>query len=102
MLRRARSDRKRWASSARPSGSASTFLASQRFGYTARENGLLLGFLGVCAIVTQGYIVRKLLKVAVETRVLAGGLGFTVIGLFVIGYAPRPGLLYLGVALLAL
>jgi MFS family permease len=82
--------------------SALTFLASTRFGYTARENGLLLGFLGLCAIVTQGYIVRKLLKVANEVRVLGSGLAFTVVGLVVIGYAPQPWMLYVGVALLAL
>jgi MFS family permease len=81
---------------------ALTFLASARFGYTARENGILLGFLGFCAIVTQGYIVRKLLKVANEVHVLAFGLGFTAVGLFVIGYATQPWMLYVGVALLAL
>jgi MFS family permease len=81
---------------------ALTFLAAQRFGYTAWENGLLLGFLGLCAIVTQGYIVRKLLKVADEIRVLSSGLVVTAIGLALIGFAPRPGLLYVGVALLAL
>jgi MFS family permease len=81
---------------------ALTFLAQQRFGYTARENGYLLGFLGLCAIVTQGYIVRKLLKVADEIRVLTAGLLFSVVGFFVIGYAGWPWLLYVGIALLAL
>jgi MFS family permease len=84
--------------------SALTFLASTRFGYTARENGFLLGFLGFCAIVTQGYIVRKLLKVVDEIRVLGSGLAFTVLGLMVIGFAPHghAWVLYVGVALLAL
>lgn len=81
---------------------ALTFLATKRFNYSVRENGLLLGFLGLCAIVTQGYIVRKLLKVAEEIRVLGWGLGITAIGLFVIGYAMQPWMLYVGVALLAL
>lgn len=81
---------------------ALTFLATQRFGYTARENGLLLGFFGLCAIVTQGYIVRKLFKFASEVRILACGLGFTIVGLLVIGWAVRPWMLYAGLALLAL
>lgn len=81
---------------------ALTFLASVRFGYTARENGLLLGFLGVCAIVTQGYIVRKFLRVADEIRVLGTGLIATTIGLLVIGFAAQPWMLYVGVAALAL
>jgi MFS family permease len=79
-----------------------TFLATQRFDYTARENGILLGFMGVCAILTQGYIVRKLLKVADEIPVLRSGLGFATIGLLVIGFASRPWLLFLGIGLLAL
>lgn len=82
--------------------SALTFLAAQRFGYTAWENGLLLAFLGFCAIVTQGYIVRKLLNVVDEIRVLTSGLLFTAIGLLTIGFAPAPWLLYVGIAALAL
>jgi MFS family permease len=82
--------------------SALTFLATRRFGYTARENGYLLGFLGLCAIVTQGYIVRKLLKVADEIPVLTTGLAFTAVGLVIIGFAGLPWLLYVGVAALAL
>jgi MFS family permease len=79
-----------------------TFLAAERFGYTARQNGMLLGFLGLCAIVTQGYIVRVLLKRHSETRILGAGLAFSVIGLIGIGYAPQPALLYVGLAALAL
>lgn len=81
---------------------ALTFLATQRFGYSARENGFLLGFMGFCAIVTQGYIVRRLLRRMDEVRVLTSGLLISVGGFFAIGYAPQPGVLYAGVALLAL
>ncbi len=81
---------------------ALTFLAAERFGYTARENGYLLGFLGVCAIVTQGYIVRVLLKRHTETAILMAGLAASIVGLLCIGYAPQPWLLYLGLGALAL
>ncbi len=77
-----------------------TFLATQRFGYTAKENGMLLGFLGLCAIVTQGYIVRKMLKTVDEVRVLSIGLGVAVAGFIVVGVAAAPWQLYLGVGLL--
>jgi len=79
-----------------------TFLAQQRFGYTARQNGLLLGFLGVCAIVTQGYIVRKLLKTRSEISILNAGLVAATVGLICIGYAVHPWMLYVGLAALAL
>ena len=80
---------------------ALTFLAAERFGYTARQNGILLGFLGFCAVVTQGFIVRRLLRVADETQVLMAWLAFTVVGMGVIGYAAQPWMLYAGLALLA-
>lgn len=77
------------------------FVGSERFGYTPRDNGLLMGFLGVCSIITQGYIIRKLLVRQRETSVLMGGLAFSAAGLLCIGFAAAPGVLYLGVALLA-
>jgi MFS family permease len=81
--------------------SSLTFLAAERFGYTARQNGWLLGFLGVCSIVTQGYIVRKLLVRVEETKVLSGGLVCSALGLALIGFAAVPWQLYIGLALLA-
>mgnify|MGYP001554954939 FL=1 len=78
-----------------------TFLAFKRFGYDSRQNGMLLGFMGLCAIVTQGYIVRKLLKVAEEIKILRSGLVFTAGGLLLIGYAVHPWMLYVGLASLA-
>lgn len=78
------------------------FLSAERFGYTARQNGLLMGFLGVCSIITQGVIVRKILKRVPETRVLGGGLVVSSVGLLLIGFAPAPVWLYAGVGLLAL
>jgi len=79
-----------------------TFLGADRFGYTARENTWLMVFLGVCSIVTQGYVVRKLLRKVDEIRVLKGGLVFSALGFVVIGLAAEPWQLYVGLALLAL
>ncbi len=78
------------------------FLSAERFGYTAYENGLLMGFLGVCSIITQGMIVRRLFTRMRETQVLSLGLTFSALGFFTTGFAPSPAMLYLGVALLAL
>ena len=78
------------------------FLGAERFGYTARQNGLLMGFLGLCSIITQGAIVRRLYKRLRETTVLALGLACSAVGLLAIGFTPTPALLYAGTALLAL
>lgn len=77
------------------------FLGAQRFGYTAWENGLLMGFLGLCSILTQGLIVRSLYARFRETTVLRCGLVCSAAGFLATGFAPSPALLYAGVALLA-
>ena len=79
-----------------------TFLAAERFHYTVRQNGNLLGFLGLCSIVVQGWLVRKLLKTVPEIRVLTSGLVASALGLLVIGFAVAPWMLYAGLAFLAL
>lgn len=78
-----------------------TFLGAERFGYTAKQNTWLLAFLGFCSILTQGYIVRKLLKRMNEIPVLSSGLLVSSIGLLCIGIAPQPWILYVGIAFLA-
>ncbi len=78
-----------------------TFLGAQRFGYQARENGLLMVFLGFCSILTQGVVVRKLLARTPETSVLKIGLVSSTVGLLALGFAPTPAWLYLGVGVLA-
>jgi len=78
------------------------FLSADRFHYDEWQNGLLMGFLGVCSILTQGIIVRRLLKRVRETVVLSAGLIVSTLGFVAIGFAPAPAVLYLGVALLAL
>ena len=78
-----------------------TFLAAERFHYGSTQNTYLLVFLGLVAIFTQGYVVRKLLKTMEETRVLTSGLILTVLGLLAIALAGQPWMLYAGLAVLA-
>jgi MFS family permease len=77
------------------------FVSAERFAYTARENGFLMGFLGVCSILTQGLLVRKLLVRLPEKPVLLIGLVCSTLGLLGVGFAPTEFMLYAGVALLA-
>ena len=79
-----------------------TFLGQDRFGFTARENGIMLAFLGFCSIITQGVIVRRLLKTRSEISVLLSGLIFATIGFALVGITPNVTTLYLGLAVLAL
>ena len=77
------------------------FLSAERFHYGPMDNGKLMGFLGVCSIITQGYIVRKLVGRVRETRLLAVGLVCSTAGLLGLGFAPSTGVLYAAVAALA-
>lgn len=77
------------------------FVSAERFGYGPMQNGKLMGFLGVCSIITQGYIVRKLVGRVRETRLLAVGLACSTAGLLGVGFAPSTGVLYAAVAALA-
>lgn len=79
-----------------------TFMAAERFGYAAQQNAVLLVFFGICSVVTQGFIVRRLLKTVDEIRVLGWGLVITCIGLLGIAYAAQPWMLYVSVAVLAI
>ena len=77
------------------------FVSFDRFNYGPMDNGKLMGFLGVCSIITQGYIVRKLVGRVRETRLLAIGLVCSTIGLLGVGFCGTPGMLYAAVAALA-
>lgn len=78
------------------------FLALERFGYGPKQNGMLIGFLGVFSILTQGVLVRRLLKTMPEVRVLRIGLAATAISMVFIGVATTPWMLYVGLALVAI
>lgn len=78
------------------------FVGFQRFGWNAFDNGMLMGFLGFCSILTQGVIVRRLLKRLRETSILSTGLVFSAAGFLCVGYAGAPWAIYLGVGLIAL
>lgn len=79
-----------------------TFLAAERFGYTAAQNGMLLAFMGFCSVLTQGVIVRRLFKKLDELKVLEVGLAVSVLGLAGLALATHPWMLYGALGLSAL
>ncbi len=79
-----------------------TFLGAERFGFTAKGNGIMLAYLGLWSIITQGMIVRRVLKQRSEISVLTTGLVTATVGFAVVGLAPNVPTLYVGLAILAL
>jgi DHA1 family tetracycline resistance protein-like MFS transporter len=72
-----------------------------RFGLQERNVGYLFAFLGTVSAIVQGGLVRKLVPVLGEARLIQiSGMPF-IAGLLAIAYAHSIGLLLLGLALLA-
>lgn len=78
-----------------------TFLAKDRFGYDAYQNGRLFLFIGIVIVVIQGGVVRRLTPRYGERNVTMGGLGMIVPGLFIVGLTNGELWLYVGLFLLA-
>jgi len=78
------------------SGLQSNFpLYSQaRFGWGALENGTFFAFVGVCAVITQGFLVGKLAPRLGERRLVGGGLIVLMMMLAGVALAKEPWQLY--------
>lgn len=78
-----------------------TFLAHERFGYTPRQNAMLLLFVGVVlALVQGGYVQRKAHHVG-PRRMTSQGLVFVVPGMILVGIAHSIPVLYAGLFFMA-
>lgn len=80
---------------------ALTFLAADRFGYGPRGNAVMLLFVGFVLVAVQGgYVQRRSAEVGAK-RMSVQGLFFAIPGLALVGYAPNPWVLYLGLFFMA-
>ncbi|HET7270794.1 MAG TPA: MFS transporter [Rubrobacter sp.] len=73
-----------------------------RFGWGTTSNAFFFAFVGVCAVVTQGFLIGRLQPRFGETRILVGGLALTSVSLALVALVPSGALLYPVVGLLAL
>jgi len=78
-----------------------TFLAKDRFGYSAARNGLLFLYIGVLIALVQGGVVRRMAPKYGERRLATIGLLMVVPGLVMVGWCQRELWLYVGLFLLA-
>ncbi len=72
-----------------------------RFSFTPRQNAWIFAFIGLCAAITQGYLVRRLSAVVSEKRLAAIGLALMTAGFFTIAISSAPWMLYLAVVFIA-
>jgi MFS family permease len=73
-----------------------------RFGWGTTSNAFFFGFVGVCAVVTQGFLIGRLQPRFGESRLFVGGLTLVSLNLVLVALVPSGVLLYPVVGLLAL
>jgi MFS transporter, DHA1 family, tetracycline resistance protein len=73
-----------------------------RFGWGTTSNAFFFAFVGVCAVVTQGFLIGRFQPRFGETRLLVGGLALVSLNLVLVALTPSGVLLYPIVGLLAL
>lgn len=72
-----------------------------RFGFGPRENAFIFAFIGLTAVVMQGFLIRRLLPRFGEARLALTGLALMALAFALIALAPQPWMLYPIMALLA-
>ncbi len=80
------------------------FFNADKFALSARQTGIIFGFIGVCSLVVQGGLVRRLSGKVAEAKMIRAGLLFQAIAFGLLSLAPRFGVwaLYAAGAVLAL
>lgn len=78
-----------------------TFLAKDRFGYTAAQNGFLFLFIGVLIAIVQGGLVRRLAPKLGEKKLVVVGTIMVLPGLFLLGFCQTQLVMYLGLFLIS-
>ena len=73
-----------------------------RFGWGTTPNAFFFAYVGVCAVVTQGFLIGRLQPRFGESRLLLGGLALVSLNLLLVALVPSGVLLYPIVGLLAL
>jgi MFS transporter, DHA1 family, tetracycline resistance protein len=73
-----------------------------RFGWGTTSNAFFFAFVGMCAVVTQGFLIGRLQPRFGESGLLLGGLALVSLNLLLVSLVPSGVLLYPIVGLLAL
>ena len=73
-----------------------------RFGWGTTSNAFFFAFVGVCAVITQGFLIGRLQPRFGESSLLLGGLALVSLNLLLVSLVPSGVLLYPIVGILAL
>lgn len=73
-----------------------------RFGLNERENSWLLTYLGVMITIIQGGLIRRLMPIFGESKLVRGGLVLGTLGFLALIFAPTSGYVYGALTLLSM
>jgi DHA1 family tetracycline resistance protein-like MFS transporter len=82
--------------------SVSVLYMGYRYGWGPTQTGLVLAGVGICSMIVQGGLVRRVVPKIGERRALAIGLAFGALGFFWYGLAPNGALFLLGVPIMSI
>ncbi|NTU84772.1 MAG: TCR/Tet family MFS transporter [Chloroflexales bacterium] len=75
--------------------------SEERFGYGPTQIAFIFAFIGLMAVVMQGFLIRKLVPLFGEARLAVTGMGLMSAGFVMIAVAPTAWMLYPAVAILS-
>ncbi|WP_298818447.1 MFS transporter [Chloroflexus sp.] len=73
-----------------------------RFGFGPQQNALIFAFIGLIAVIVQGFLIRKLVARFGEARLAIAGLTLMAIGFIAIGLATASWMLFPAIGIVAL
>ncbi|GAB4120899.1 MAG: tetracycline resistance MFS efflux pump [Roseiflexaceae bacterium] len=75
--------------------------SDDRFGFTATDNAFVFAFIGLVAVITQGWLIRKVMPRFGEARLALVGLALMSASFLMVALAPAGWFLYVATSLLA-
>ncbi|HVE39002.1 MAG TPA: TCR/Tet family MFS transporter [Planctomycetota bacterium] len=73
-----------------------------RYGWTPKTNGSVLATVGICSVIVQALLVRRIVPLLGERRALLTGVFFGAAGFFIYGFASSGAVFWLGVPVFSL
>lgn len=75
--------------------------SATRFGFGPMENAFVFAFIGLVAVIMQGFLIRRLVPRFGEARLAVTGMGLMTLSFFLIAVVPQAWMLYPALGLLA-
>jgi predicted MFS family arabinose efflux permease len=76
--------------------------SEQLFGWGQKETGYFFGIMGVASVITQGFLMRKLINYYSDANLIKFSLPFTALSFLIFVYFPHPSAFYFNAVLIAL